>query len=147
MRLLGFSSMKSTICSVSLLAMAVFGSGSLCLNAQNSFVSPEVHADRTVTFRLRAPKASDVLVTGLAGQGRQVMTQGCSSVSNWANVGIKLTRPFFRIVAREFPDVLHPKARHGVETIDFPCAAAPSMRNNPCQNAQCPAGVADPGFL
>ena len=27
-------------------------------------VSPEVHADRTVTFRIAAPKATDVTLTG-----------------------------------------------------------------------------------
>ena len=31
------------------------------------FVSPEVHADRTVTFRVRAPKASEVAVALSAG--------------------------------------------------------------------------------
>jgi enterochelin esterase family protein len=31
---------------------------------QDNLVSPEVHADRTVTFRLRAPKASVVTLTG-----------------------------------------------------------------------------------
>jgi enterochelin esterase family protein len=31
---------------------------------QDNLLSPEVHADRTVTFRLRAPKASEVTVTG-----------------------------------------------------------------------------------
>ncbi|MGO9262927.1 MAG: alpha/beta hydrolase [Bryobacteraceae bacterium] len=32
--------------------------------APDTLLSPEVHADRTVTFRLRAPKASEVTVTG-----------------------------------------------------------------------------------
>jgi enterochelin esterase family protein len=32
--------------------------------AQDTLASPEVHADRTVTFRLRAPQASDVTLTG-----------------------------------------------------------------------------------
>jgi len=31
---------------------------------QDTLVSPEVHADRTVTFRIRAPQASDVKLTG-----------------------------------------------------------------------------------
>jgi enterochelin esterase-like enzyme len=31
---------------------------------QDTLVSPEVHADRTVTFRVRAPHASDVTLTG-----------------------------------------------------------------------------------
>src|SRR3954470_14855312 len=32
--------------------------------APDNLVSPEVHADRTVTFRLRAPQASVVTLTG-----------------------------------------------------------------------------------
>src|SRR5207249_6018950 len=32
--------------------------------AQDTLVSPEVHADRTVTFRIRAPQASTVTLTG-----------------------------------------------------------------------------------
>src|ERR1700753_170112 len=32
--------------------------------APDGLVSPEVHADRTVTFRVRAPKASDVSLYG-----------------------------------------------------------------------------------
>src|SRR3954452_17983898 len=32
--------------------------------APDGLVSPEVHPDRTVTFRLRAPKASDVTLYG-----------------------------------------------------------------------------------
>ena len=31
---------------------------------QDNLVSPEVHADRTVTFRVRAPHASEVTLTG-----------------------------------------------------------------------------------
>ena len=31
---------------------------------QDTLVSPEVHADRTITFRLRAPKATEVAVAG-----------------------------------------------------------------------------------
>ena len=38
-------------------------------------VSPEIHADNTVTFRLRAPYANNVYVQGDFMQGRQAMTQ------------------------------------------------------------------------
>ena len=37
---------------------------SLALTLQGQAASPEVHADRSVTFRLRAPKAAEVLVNG-----------------------------------------------------------------------------------
>lgn len=38
-------------------------------------VSPEVHADRRVTFRIKAPQAERILVQGLAGQDPQPMTK------------------------------------------------------------------------
>jgi enterochelin esterase family protein len=47
-------------------------------------VSPEVKADRTVTFRLRAPNAKEVSVTGDWGGGRKLMSkdgQGVWSVT------------------------------------------------------------------
>ncbi|MBI3722313.1 MAG: esterase [Fimbriimonas ginsengisoli] len=43
--------------------------------AAQPVLSPEVHADRTVTFRLRLPNAQKVQV-GLEGQARQEMTKG-----------------------------------------------------------------------
>src|SRR5271169_5544286 len=36
-------------------------------DANNIPVSPEIHADRTVTFRLFAPKASEVVLMGSPG--------------------------------------------------------------------------------
>ena len=39
-------------------------SGQGTRNNQETLVSPEVHADHTVTFRLYAPKATEVTVTG-----------------------------------------------------------------------------------
>ncbi|PYJ95915.1 MAG: hypothetical protein DME23_22275, partial [Verrucomicrobia bacterium] len=48
--------------------------------------SPEVHADRTVTFRVRAPKASEVSVSGEWPGGAKAMTKGDNDV--WSvNVG------------------------------------------------------------
>jgi enterochelin esterase family protein len=49
----------------------------LSLQGQNApLTSPEVHADRTVTFRLRAPKAADVLLNGeWKGGGKLAMTK------------------------------------------------------------------------
>ncbi len=43
-------------------------------------VSPEVHADGRVTFRLRAPEARAVSVTGEFAQGAQAMTRGADGV-------------------------------------------------------------------
>src|SRR5687768_4259126 len=44
--------------------------------------SPEVHADRRVTFRLRAPSATSVDLVGevLQGKGPQAMTKGADGV-------------------------------------------------------------------
>src|SRR5215207_6900162 len=44
--------------------------------------SPEVHADRTVTFRLRAPSASSVDLVGevLQGKGPQTMSRSADGV-------------------------------------------------------------------
>jgi enterochelin esterase-like enzyme len=42
--------------------------------------SPEVLADRQVTFRLRAPKASEVMVTGQWANGRAPMTKDTNGV-------------------------------------------------------------------
>lgn len=39
-------------------------------------VSPEVHADRRVTFRFKSPRARKVLVQGIAGLDAQPMTKG-----------------------------------------------------------------------
>jgi enterochelin esterase family protein len=43
-------------------------------------VSPEVHADRTVSFRLRAPNAKEVIVSGDWGGGRKAMTRDAQGV-------------------------------------------------------------------
>jgi len=43
-------------------------------------VSPQVHANRRVTFRLRAPRASEVAVEGIAGLEPQPMRQGSDDV-------------------------------------------------------------------
>ena len=45
------------------------GSAPYYEDTNNIPVSPEVHADRTVTFRLFAPKASEVVLMGSPGGG------------------------------------------------------------------------------
>src|SRR5687768_7321752 len=70
--------------------------------------SPEVHPDRTVTFRLRAPAAANVELVGevLQGKGPQAMTKGADGV--WT-VTIGPVPPEiwiynFRIQGVELPD-------------------------------------------
>ena len=43
-------------------------------------ISPDVHADRTVTFRLAAPQAGKVLVQGLAGVEPQALVKNSNGV-------------------------------------------------------------------
>lgn len=47
---------------------------------QRSIQSPQVQADRRVTFRLRAPKAAEVIVTGQWPEGRATMTKDANDV-------------------------------------------------------------------
>jgi enterochelin esterase-like enzyme len=49
-----------------------YHSSGINANAAPRLISPEIHADRTVTFRIRAPKASEV---ALAFQGSKPMTK------------------------------------------------------------------------
>ena len=49
-----------------------YHSSGITANAAPRVISPEVHADRTVTFRIRAPKATDVAVSF---QGSKAMTK------------------------------------------------------------------------
>lgn len=70
--------------------------------------SPEVHLDRTVTFRLRAPQATLVELTGevLRGKGPQAMTKGSDGV--WSLTIGPLTPEIwvynFRVQGVELPD-------------------------------------------
>ena len=47
---------------------------------QAQLISPDVRADSTVTFRLRAPHAEKVLVQGIAGREDQAMTKNSDGV-------------------------------------------------------------------
>jgi enterochelin esterase-like enzyme len=70
--------------------------------------SPEVHPDRTVTFRLRAPQAASVEVTGevALGKGPQSMTKGSDGV--WSVTLGPFTPEIwiynFRVQGVELPD-------------------------------------------
>jgi enterochelin esterase-like enzyme len=70
--------------------------------------SPEVHPDRTVTFRIRAPQATGVEVTGevTRGKGPQAMTKGSDGV--WSLTLGPFTPEIwiynFRVQGVELPD-------------------------------------------
>jgi enterochelin esterase family protein len=50
------------------------------ITLQQLLVSPEVHGDRRVTFRLRAPQATAVKVTGVAGQSPVVLQRDSAGI-------------------------------------------------------------------
>ncbi len=85
-----------------LTALAAFGQGPAPVR------SPEVHPDRTVTFRLRAPQAASVEVTGevARGKGPQAMTKGSDGV--WSITLGPFTPEIwiynFRVQGVELPD-------------------------------------------
>lgn len=65
--------------------LALLASGAATLAAQQTdrpapVLSPEVHADRQVTFRIRAPEAQEVALTGEFMDGSRAMTKGDDSV-------------------------------------------------------------------
>jgi enterochelin esterase family protein len=85
-----------------LTGLAAFGQGPAPVR------SPEVHSDRTVTFRLRAPQATLVEVTGevARGKGPQAMTKGSDGV--WSLTLGPFTPEIwiynFRVQGVELPD-------------------------------------------
>ncbi|MEO5922354.1 MAG: alpha/beta hydrolase-fold protein [Bryobacteraceae bacterium] len=89
---------------VALLLMA----GMLFAQGPQPVRSPEVHPDRTVTFRLRAPQATLVELTGevVRGKGPQAMTKGTDGV--WGLTVGPLTPEIwiynFRVQGVELPD-------------------------------------------
>ncbi len=70
--------------------------------------SPEVHADRTVTFRLRAPQAALVELTGevVRGKGPQPMTKGSDGVWSFTigPLAPEIWIYNFRVQGVELPD-------------------------------------------
>ena len=82
---LGFSLFKSLLSSASFVVAAAAILSSICpaqTPPPDSLVSPEVHPDRTVTFRVRAPKASEVTLYGdwMPVGHPQPMTKGADGV-------------------------------------------------------------------
>ncbi|MBN2138068.1 MAG: hypothetical protein JW720_09690 [Sedimentisphaerales bacterium] len=70
MRMYGLKSAALCLLALLLFAGAAFG----------AFVSPEVHSDRRVTFRLKAPKATSVGVSVQFSRGQQAMTKDSDGV-------------------------------------------------------------------
>jgi enterochelin esterase family protein len=84
---------------------------------QETLVSPEVHADRTVTFRLNAPKASEVTITGDWMATLEARTGGTAKMARGADGVWTFTSPpleptihlyFFTIDGLNIADPVNP---------------------------------------
>ena len=93
--------------------------------AQDTLVSPEVHADRTVTFRVRAPQATTVTLTGdwlatpaSATGGVMPMTKDASGVWSATSEPLEPTVHlyFFTVDGLAIADPINPKIKLRVRT-------------------------------
>jgi len=133
-----------TRCAVAVLAL---GFGGLCLaqtppagrggrggrGPQDTLVSPEIHADRTVTFRLRAPHASEVTLTGdwLAAPetptgGTMAMTKDSEGVWSVTSTPLEASMHlyFFTVDGMNMADPVNPRmklrTRTSASLVDVP---------------------------
>jgi len=112
---------------------------------QDNLVSPEVHADRTVTFRLRAPQASTVTLTGdwLASRtsptgGTEPMTKDSSGVWSFTTPPLEATVHLysFTMDGVNMADPVNPRMKLRVRTsgslVEVPGDPVPvwGMRDN-----------------
>jgi enterochelin esterase-like enzyme len=93
--------------------------------AQDTLVSPEVHPDRTVTFRLRFPEAKTVTLTGdwlatpAASTGGSVpMTKGSDGIWTYTSDPLEATVHlyFFTVDGQNIADPINPKMKLRVRT-------------------------------
>lgn len=119
----------------------------------DSLVSPEVHADRTVTFRLYAPKASDVTLTGdwmamptMATRtgGTTKMVKGADGVWTFTSPPLEATGHlyFFNIDGLNIADPVNPvtkaRSRTSASLVEVPGSPTPVW-----QLQQVPRGTVD----
>ncbi len=93
--------------------------------AQDTLVSPEVHADRTVTFRLRFPDAKTVTLTGdwmatpqTSTGGTVPMTKGEDGVWTYTSDPLEATVHlyFFTVDGQAIADPINPRMKLRVRT-------------------------------
>jgi len=91
----------------------------------DTLVSPEVHPDRTVTFRLRAPQANDVILTGdwmatleSSTGGTAKMTKDASGVWTFTSPPLEPTIHlyFFNVDGMTIADPINPDVKLRVRT-------------------------------
>jgi enterochelin esterase family protein len=94
-------------------------------SVQSSVISPEIHPDRTVTFRLYAPKASDVTLTGdwlatLESRtgGTTKMTKGADGVWSYTSTPLEATGHlyFFTLDGLPIADPVNPVTKSRSQT-------------------------------
>jgi enterochelin esterase family protein len=88
--------------------------------AQDTLVSPEVHPDRTVTFRLRFPQATAVTMTGdwlatlqTPTGGSVPMTKGADGIWTYTSDPLEATVHlyFFTVDGQNIADPINPKMK------------------------------------
>jgi enterochelin esterase family protein len=105
---------------------------------QDTLVSPEVHADRTVTFRIRAPQASDVKLTGDWMATPEAATGGIVAMTRDATGIWSVTSPpleasihlyFFTVDGLPIADPINPRiklrTRTSASLVEVPGDPAP----------------------
>src|SRR5258707_8943454 len=97
--------------------------------AQDTLVSPEVHPDRTVTFRIRFPQATTVTLTGdwLATPatptgGTLPMTKSAEGIWSVTSEPLEPTGPlyFFTVDGQAIADPINPRIKLRVRTTSSP---------------------------
>jgi enterochelin esterase family protein len=121
---------------------------------QDTLVSPEVHPDRTVTFRIRAPKASQVSLTGdwmatlqAATGGTTPMTKGDDGVWTFTSPPLEASMHlyFFNVDGMLIADPVNPRiklrTRTSASLVEVPGDPAPVW-----QTQNVPHGSVDWNF-
>jgi enterochelin esterase-like enzyme len=119
--------------------------------AQDTLISPEIHPDRTVTFRIRAPQATAVTLTGdwLATPasrtgGTAAMTKDAGGVWSFTSEPLEATIHlyFFMVDGMNIADPINPKIKLRVRTsaslVEVPGSPVP-----PWQMRDIPHGSVD----
>lgn len=117
----------------------------------DTLVSPEVHADRSVTFRLRAPQANDVILTGdwmatldASTGGTTKMTKDASGIWSFTSPPLEATVHlyFFTVDGMTIADPVNPNVKLRVRTsgslVEVPGDPAPVW-----QLQEVPRGTVD----
>jgi enterochelin esterase family protein len=111
---------------------------------QGTLVSPEIHPDRTVTFRVYAPKATDVTLTGDWMATLEARTGGTAKMTKGDNGVWTFTSPlleptihlyFFTVDGLDIADPINPvmklRARTSASLVEVPGSPTPVWQQQP----------------